>query len=89
MSLRINHTAPDFEADTPHGRLGFHEWTGDSWAILFSHPKDFMPVCTTELGDMAKIEPEFTRRSDAEARQLYPDGFTTVKPDLRTVRQPV
>ena len=63
MSLRINDTAPDFEADTTHGSLRFHEWIGDQWAILFSHPKDFTPVCTTELGYMAKIEPEFKRRN--------------------------
>ncbi|MBM4391136.1 MAG: peroxiredoxin [Deltaproteobacteria bacterium] len=62
MALRINDIAPDFEADTTHGRLRFHEWIGDNWAVLFSHPKDFTPVCTTELGLMAKIEPEFARR---------------------------
>lgn len=63
MSLRINDTAPDFTAETTQGTVRFHEWIGDSWAILFSHPKDFTPVCTTELGYMAKIEPEFTRRN--------------------------
>ncbi len=63
MSLRINDTAPNFTADTTHGKLDFHNWIGDSWAILFSHPKDFTPVCTTELGYMAKIEPEFTKRN--------------------------
>jgi len=62
VALRINDIAPDFEADTTHGRLRFHEWIGDNWAVLFSHPKDFTPVCTTELGLMAKIEPEFARR---------------------------
>jgi alkyl hydroperoxide reductase subunit AhpC len=63
MSLRINDTAPNFTADTTHGPIDFHQWIGDKWAILFSHPKDFTPVCTTELGYMAKIEPEFTRRN--------------------------
>ena len=63
MSLRINDVAPDFEAETTQGTIRFHDWIGDQWAILFSHPKDFTPVCTTELGYMARIEPEFTKRN--------------------------
>ena len=63
MAIALNDTAPDFEADTTEGRIRFHDWIGDSWAILFSHPKDFTPVCTTELGYMAKIAPEFERRN--------------------------
>ena len=63
MSLRINDTAPDFRAESTQGPIQFHQWIGDSWAILFSHPKDFTPVCTTELGYMAKIEPEFRKRN--------------------------
>ena len=61
--LRINDTAPNFTAQTTNGQIDFHKWIGDSWAVLFSHPKDFTPVCTTELGYMAKIEPEFAKRN--------------------------
>ncbi len=63
MSLRINDTAPDFTAATTQGSIRFHDWIGDGWAILFSHPKDFTPVCTTELGYMAKLAPEFAKRN--------------------------
>jgi thioredoxin-dependent peroxiredoxin len=62
MALAINDMAPDFEADTTEGRIRFHQWLGDSWGVLFSHPKDFTPVCTTELGYMARIKPEFDKR---------------------------
>src|SRR6266536_2573503 len=63
MGLSLGDTAPDFEAETTEGKIKFHDWIGDSWAVLFSHPKDFTPVCTTELGYMARIKPEFDKRN--------------------------
>ncbi len=87
MSLRINDVAPDFAADTTEGPINFHEWIGDGWAILFSHPKDFTPVCTTELGYMAGMEEEFTRRNckiigisvdPVESHQKWKKDITTV-----------
>jgi alkyl hydroperoxide reductase subunit AhpC len=63
MALQLGQTAPDFEAETTEGKIRFHDWIGDSWAVLFSHPKDFTPVCTTELGYMAQVKPEFDRRN--------------------------
>jgi len=62
MTLQISDTAPNFDAETTEGVVSFHDWIGNSWAVLFSHPKDFTPVCTTELGYMAKIKPEFDKR---------------------------
>lgn len=76
MTLRINAMAPDFTAQTTHGEICFHDWIGDSWAVLFSHPKDFTPVCTTELGYLASLEQEFAKR-DCKIIGLSVDGVDT------------
>ncbi len=91
MSLRINDIAPDFTAETTHGTIHFHEWIGDNWAVLFSHPKDFTPVCTTELGAVAALEDQFAAarapRSSASASTRSPttaSGRTTSRTSADT-----
>jgi alkyl hydroperoxide reductase subunit AhpC len=91
MSVLVNQTAPDFEADTTHGRIRFHDWVGDSWAVLFSHPKDFTPVRTTELGYMAKLQPEFEKRNMASSQfrlDLTTDQRTELERRARSYTAP-
>ena len=86
MSLRINAKRPNFTAETTQGTINFHDWIGDGWAILFSHPKDFTPVCTTELGYMAKLKPEFDKRN-TKIIGLSVDPVETTPSGRRTSRR--
>ncbi len=85
MALRLGDTAPDFEQDSSAGRIRFHEWLDGSWGVLFSHPADFTPVCTTELGYTAKLAGEFAKRN---VKQKFPKGYRVVKSYLRYTSQP-
>src|SRR3972149_2235815 len=86
MALRISDVAPDFSADTSEGKINFHEWIGNSWAILFSHPKDFTPVCTPDLGCMARLKPEFDKRN-CKVIGLSADPVSDHKAWVRDIQQ--
>ena len=86
MALQLGDTAPNFEAETTEGKINFHDWIEDSWAVLFSHPRDFTPVCTTELGEVAKLKPEFDRRN-VKIAGLSVDGVTDHRKWAEDIRE--